>query len=89
MWSGFFIQHKLVMRIYDRLNIWHASVTDFECVFVKKFSQWVVFIEALVDSFKELLADVGGYVRTVGWIIPGDVSAFSSLWFLLGWLVKF
>ena len=44
---GFFVQHRRVMRI----NIWHAAVTDLERVFVKKVSQWVVFIEVLVDSF--------------------------------------
>ena len=77
------------MRIYDIFNTRHTAVADLECIFVKNFSQWMVFIEALVDSYKELSADVCGYVRTVGWVIPGDISASSPLWFLLGWMVKF
>ena len=77
------------MRIYDRFNTRHTAVADLECIFVKNFSQWMVFVEALVDSFKELSADVGGYVCTVGWVVPRDISASSSLRFLLGWLVEF
>ena len=71
------------MRLYDRLNIWHAAVTE--------ISEWFLLkhLSTALRNFWPMY--VGGYVRTVVWVKPGDVSVFvsSSLWFLLGWLVEF
>ena len=57
-------------------------MTDFYCVPVEDFAQFVVLGEVLVDQGEEDFGDIGGYIAVEGGIKPCDF-AFSFFLFSL------
>ena len=54
-------------------------------------SEWVVFLECVVDYAQEFLSNVGGHTLAVQWVVPCDVTlSFSGArsWLGGGWLIS-
>ena len=72
-------------------EVCHTRKTELQGVPVEDLSEWMVFLECVVDYAQEFLSDVGGHALAVRWVVPCDVTlSFSGagVWLGGGWLVS-
>ena len=53
------LQQCCVVSTHNATHVGHTFIGNFNCVSIKKFSEWVVLGERCVDDSQELLAHVG------------------------------
>ena len=73
------------------LHVVHASVANFDGVFVANFVKRVSWWEGLPQYCQELFSYICFYIFAEGWVKPGDLSISSSVFggFIPGIGVKF
>ena len=72
-------------------EVCHTRIAELQGVPVEDLSEWMVFLECVVDYAQEFLSDVGGHALAVRWVVPCDVTlSFSGAgaWLGGGWLIS-
>ena len=72
-------------------EVCHTRIAELQGVPVEDLSEWMVFLECVVDYAQEFLSDVGGHALAVRSVVPCNVMlSFSGAraWLGSGWLVS-
>ena len=69
------------MLFYNTCHVFKTAITQFECIGIEYFAEFMVLWEVFLDQFDKCLADVSFDILAKGWVEPNNFAISVSITF--------